>query len=843
MSHLTRVHGNCEKSLAYNGAPSTLVCDILACGQRCDCLQALLEHLKFHLRKGNRVHCPFVKCTSMFSVLSTFTSHLSRRHKNWSSASIADQFKCNEVSLSDSAEIADLHCNLSPGNADDRDDDSNHSDSEMVMDLEAPLRQKVALFLLDLEAKHHVPSSTLQRVVEEMHNLHSLNAGAIVSNMEVKLATLGLDRDAIASVLQSLRSDPLSIVLGTKGPLRSEHVRRNFYKSEYGYVAPITVALVDDNGEKQFHYVPIKETLRVLFRDQSVASYVQTDANQKIGKLVDIADGLVCKGNMFFRDNPQALKILLFQDAFEVVNPLGSARNKHKILGVYYTLGNFVPSVRSKIDILQLVLLVRDKDLRRFGPKAVFKPLLDDLKSLESDGIDLGTGFGVTKGTVAFVLGDNLGSHFMGGFVESFSTSSFFCRYCLATKLEVDGGKYRPSDFDIRTRDRYDAAVHVTESQSVPLHEGVKGNSVLHSLNHFHVCSPGLPPCLGHDFFEGIVPYDLEYCLSYFVRVRKWFSYEHLNKQIMHFKYPRAVSKDKPVPVNAQTGKVMGHAVQLWTLLRYLPFLIGVKILNTDDGVWRMIVLLRRVVELVCCPVVTNDIVSEMNDAIDDYITLRLQCFPDHKLRPKHHYIAHYPDLTLQCGPLIRLWTLRFESKHSYFKKVIRSAQNFKNVTYTMSNKHQLLQAMYTTGSLFPQAVRCDVSVQFDVSLYSPDVQRAVASVQGLADVAQTRVCDHVDIYGTTYAKSFLVFLGRSGKGQLRCGRIQLVLLQDEVHLCYLLCEVYLTIYAQDVGLLKLMDREGSHLSCVCVNDLLDYCPVDDHIVGTDRYVALKHAV
>ena len=198
-------------------------------------------------------------------------------------------------------------------------------------------------------------------------------------------------------------------------------------------------------------------------------------------------------------------------------------------------------------------------------------------------------------------------------------------------------------------------------------------------------------------------------CLTSFEFVSGFLN-ECLNKQITCFKYPRAASNDKPVPVNAQTGKVMGHAVQLWTLLRFLPLLIGVKIIDTGDDVWHMIVLLRRVVELVCCPVVTNDIVSEMN-AINDYIELRLQCF-HHKLHPKHHYIAHYPDLTLQCGPLICLWTLRFESKHSYFKKVIRSAQNFKNVTYTMSNKHQLLQAMYTTGSLFPEPINCDSSIR-----------------------------------------------------------------------------------------------------------------------------------
>ncbi|KAF1371462.1 hypothetical protein PFLUV_G00278000 [Perca fluviatilis] len=39
-----------------------------------------------------------------------------------------------------------------------------------------------------------------------------------------------------------------------------------------------------------------------------------------------------------FASDPHALQIMLFQDAFEVANPLGSARLKHKVLAVYYTL-------------------------------------------------------------------------------------------------------------------------------------------------------------------------------------------------------------------------------------------------------------------------------------------------------------------------------------------------------------------------------------------------------------------------------------------------------------------------------------------------------------------------
>lgn len=38
---------------------------------------------------------------------------------------------------------------------------------------------------------------------------------------------------------------------------------------------------------------------------------------------------------------------------------------------------------------------------------------------------------------------------------------------------------------------------------------GVKFDSVFNQLKYFHVCQPGLPPCLGHELFEEIVSVDL----------------------------------------------------------------------------------------------------------------------------------------------------------------------------------------------------------------------------------------------------------------------------------------------------------------------------------------------
>ena len=93
--------------------------------------------------------------------------------------------------------------------------------------------------------------------------------------------------------------------------------------------------------------------------------------------LTDVTDGKVVKENKLFSKSLHNIKVLLYQDEFEVVNPLGSAIKKHKILGVYFTLANILPFNRSTIDHMQLVILCRNKDFKEFGQRKVFVKFCD----------------------------------------------------------------------------------------------------------------------------------------------------------------------------------------------------------------------------------------------------------------------------------------------------------------------------------------------------------------------------------------------------------------------------------------------------------------------------------
>lgn len=46
-------------------------------------------------------------------------------------------------------------------------------------------------------------------------------------------------------------------------------------------------------------------------------------------------------------------------------------------------------------------------------------------------------------------------------------------------------------------------------------------------------------------------------------------------------------------------------------------------------------------------------------------------------------------------GPLVRFWTMRYEAKHSYFKRLSQHIGNYKNLSLTLSKRHQLLNCYY----------------------------------------------------------------------------------------------------------------------------------------------------
>uniref|UniRef100_A0A1A8BQ80 Uncharacterized protein n=1 Tax=Nothobranchius kadleci TaxID=1051664 RepID=A0A1A8BQ80_NOTKA len=552
--------------------------------------------------------------------------------------------------------------------------------------------------------------------------------------------------------------------------------------------------------------------------------------------LEDVSDGQNVKDNLLLQQYPSSLSLMLYQDAFEVVSPLGPGKTKHKILAVYMTLGEILPHNRSSVDAMQIVSLCREADFKTFGHNKVFASLIADLKDLEETGFLAADGNMIKAVLIAF-LGGNLGSHCVGGFTENFSCSKHFCRYCL---VDREGFIKNPLALcPKRTADNYKDSIEILSTTDQSVVNGIKCNSVFNSLKDFHVCS-GLPPCLGHahDLYEGVVSGDLSLYIDTLVQVEKHFTYNELNRAVAKFKHIGSDALSKPCEV--KTGqRLAGSAAQNQCLLRLLPLYIGEKIKDpVDNEVWQLCLKLRDIVELVCAPQISHNDIAYLKIMIEEYIYLRHSMFPDKALKPKHHYLPHYPELILHFGPLIHLWTLRFKSKHSYFKQCSRKVHNFVNLCKTLAERHQLLQSYLLAGQTFPPTIQIiGEANDYRHHLYNSATQDAVTK----ANVSNHNMLDvsAVVYKGTKYVKGHVVVVDHTDEST-EFGKIVVILVNDSK--LYFVLELHQSVRLIDLGLYCLHCPTDRSL-CVNVDSLMDHYPIPLYNMADLFVVSLHHSV
>lgn len=127
-----------------------------------------------------------------------------------------------------------------------------------------------------------------------------------------------------------------------------------------------------------------------------------------------------------------------------------------------------------------------------------------------------------------------------------------------------------------------------------------------------------------------------------------------------------------------------------------------------------------------------------------------------------HHYLLHYPSLIMRLGPLVHLWTLRFENKRLYFKQCLRS----------LENNHQLLQSYMNSSSFFPPVLQVKDSSPYHVELYSNKVHSAVEVGLVISDFFSKIV----NFWGTLYKKG--LFMCLNNEKSLEFGQLNQVLMK-----------------------------------------------------------------
>ncbi|XP_052468758.1 uncharacterized protein LOC128026067 [Carassius gibelio] len=324
----------------------------------------------------------------------------------------------------------------------------------------------------------------------------------------------------------------------------------------------------------------------------------------------------------------------------------------------------------------------------------------------------------------------------------------------------------------------------------------------------------------------------------------KYFTLEYLNQKIASFPYQHTDKVDRPHPIPKtflSRGTIGGNGHENATLLRLLPLLVG-SVVPEGDGAWTVLMELKEVVQLALCPSFTDETLDYFQSKISDHKQVLLQTFPEFNLRPKHHYVEHYPTMIKCFGPLVHVWTMRFEAKHRFFKRVVHDAQNFKNILKTMAVRHQHMMAYHLAAPSF----------------FNPETQASSVDsvlVSALPEVAQLHIrrlttsdtiyqTSKVTINGTDYVCGMFLSVGESG-GLPRFCRVEHIYLVNST--ISFLCSDCESWFSEHLGSYELSPSQTS-LSIHLRSDLNDSVPLSAYevegslLLTPKRFIQIKQA-
>lgn len=836
-SHLSRSHinqsvENCVTSATFN----CQLCTSTYIGSA----QEYFCHINNHLKNHETVNCMFQGCSFQTNIYGTFKSHRNRKHTPYS----LKDFKVGIVNTSEAENLADGDTDNSAHSGEcDVDSDSDVESETKEQDLSKTIELRLGSLLLKLENYFHVPRTAIDELLAELHYLIG-SASVPISNEAIQETlrnhNICVDQIVIKELTSALSScNPLLKGIAKDGPLATAHKRSKYYKENFDIVDPVEYIL-DSKTRRTFQYIPVLKTLEQLLRQKNILQKVvdsHADHHSVHGEYRCYQDGCHFKNNEFLAGEELRLSLCLYIDDFEICNPLGTSRKKHKLCGVYWILGNLLPVCQSSLNSIYLALLCKSEDVKTFGYKKIFEPFLRDLVTLEQQGVfidHLGT---FIRGTVQCVVADNLGAHGLAGFVESFS-GDFFCRFCTATRSEIQSQEVKEGGFSLRTKELHHTHVASACEQGKPCC-GVKTTCPLaESLSFFEVTA-GFPPDLAHDLFEGIVPIELAQCFGLLLG-KKYFTFDGLNELIQAFPYKWGDKTNRPqiLPRAFQSKKnIGGNSHENWCLIRLIPLIVG-KLIPEDEPAWQLVLDLKDIVDLVVCPVHTNESIAYLETKISEHRHKYCTLFPERKLLPKQHYLEHYPALILLFGPLVSFWTLRFESKHSYFKQVVRHTNCFKNITLSLATKHQLMIG----HTIFSSSCEKNALEVAQVSTVPLDVLKeevAVSLHQKYPDLTVVNLAQNVSADGINFRSGMIIVHGFVGGLPDFAEIVQMCVLKDG--LAFIVKKLS-SWYREHYRSFEL-DPSPRDVCVIELSQLVDRYPLCAYKVGTLRMVTLKRYI
>lgn len=632
-------------------------------------------HVLKHHKDENRysVSCSFGGCKYSSRSWPAFRKHCTRVHKvSWS-----DVFATEGPTVVDGEEVNET-IEMS----------SDEEQSVRLIPQRKPTSSSmVAKFLLKLETKHHLTRKGLDSVTACVDKILNEICSQVVGSLQNSLE-LSTKDPIIQNAAESCKSDMSNLL--------SESARHRVYTKSFHFLSPQPILR---QGElKEIGYiVPFAQLLNLLMQqDQIWKTLRKKRRNRSI--MTDFGDGTYLQNHEMINKD-FFLQLGLYYDDLELQNPLRS--NKRHKLGMFYvTILNFPVNLRSQLQNIFAVAIARVSSIKRAGFSSILDDFLQTVKTLRTTGLEITRGEEKHRvfGDLVAVMCDTPAAAALGGFKVSSSFSSHFCRTCLATKSSfesVSSCHY----FQMREMRTYLDQCATIENKRLQKRRsfwsklyGINMKSCLCFIPNFPVTKCLLQDPM-HILLEGCLPYVLALFLQEKIFSERVFTLDELNEFISTPSTFKQDKKDVAVPIDAKHIRTDKHIKQKASIMLVMAYILPIFLAKYffADAMYNNLLSIIRVTCFCFRPKCDKTMAGILEQEITEFLESFRCCYPDAKVKPKMHFLLHFPRQLLEFGPLRNHSTMRAEGKHQSFKD--HRWRNFINLPNSLLKREQLCLA------------------------------------------------------------------------------------------------------------------------------------------------------
>jgi hypothetical protein len=176
------------------------------------------------------------------------------------------------------------------------------------------------------------------------------------------------------------------------------------------------------------------------------------------------------------------------------------------------------------------------------------------------------------------------------------------------------------------------------------------------------------------------------------------YNVSQLNSDLRTFKYNRDDSGNKiPFNIFLSTSKQFKlSASHAWTLFIVFPLIIGFKFVNSPGYIYYKHFLdLIEILRMLSDDKYDDKKLYELANEIENYLNQFKNLYDKVPISAKMHNLVHYPRCIRMFGPPLLSSTMRWDSKHSFFKRVHHQNHNHINLQSSLAERHQEFQLFH----------------------------------------------------------------------------------------------------------------------------------------------------